>query len=81
MEITLKIEVQEGVDLQLQSIIFQAWFNENCMPKIDFADSCSQRDEWNRPSEWTFENITVKAVYCTENENYNFNKFVIYGTV
>lgn len=81
MEITLKIEVQEGVDLQLQSIIFQAWFNENCMPKIDFADSCVKRDEWNRPSEWLVENITVKAVYYTENENYNFNKFLIYGTI
>lgn len=81
MEITLKIEVQEGVDLQLQSIIFQAWFNENWMPKIDFADTCTKRDEYGRPSEWHFDSFIVKAVYYTENENYNFNKFVCYGII
>ena len=81
MEFTITTQFLDGVELQLQTPTFQAWFNEHCMPKIDFADTCVKRDEWNRPSEWLVENITVKEVYFTENENYNFNKFLIYGTV
>lgn len=81
MELTIQTQLKEGLPLNEQTPVFQAWFNETCMPQIDFADSCGVRDEWNRPSEWSVENITVKAVYYTENVNYNFNKFTIYGTV
>ena len=75
------MDIQQGVELQLQSQEFQDLFNSTILTKIDYADSCTKRDEWQRPSEWVFENITVKAVYYTENENYNFNKFVCYGTI
>lgn len=62
---------------QLQEI--QDWFNTEILPKIDFAESCSQRDEWQRPSKWIFDNIVVEAVYYTQNENYNFNQFLIFN--
>jgi hypothetical protein len=49
------------------------------MPKIDFSDSCSKRDEWERPSEWVFDSMTVNAIYFTNTEyKLDFNKFVIY---
>jgi hypothetical protein len=98
MEITTNI--QNGVELQLQSQVFQAWFNENLVPKITFADgkngtvqTCTTFDEFGRPSEWHFTECVVKAEYFTVTDipelaeninyrsNYNFNKFIIYGTI
>lgn len=82
------ISFEEGIELNLQNEDFKTWFNENCQPQITFADgkngtvqTCSSFDEFSRPSEWVFEKLTVKAVYFTENENYNFNKFMCYGTI
>jgi hypothetical protein len=80
------ISFDEGVELNLQNDAFKAWFNENIQPKITFCDgkngtvqTCSTFDEFNRPSIWTFDNITITAVYLTQNENYNFDKFIING--
>lgn len=81
MGLSITTEIKEGIELQFQTAVFQAWFNENCSPKIDFADTCAVRDEWNRPLEWHFDECKVIAVYYTENVNYNFNKFLIYGTI
>ena len=53
MELTIQTEIKEGVELQLQSAVFQAWFDE----------------------------CRIIAVYYTENVNYTFNKFMIYGTI
>jgi len=82
------IEFELGIELQLQNEDFKAWFAENCQPNITFSDgknetvqTCVTFDEFGRPSTWAFEKLTVKAVYFTENENYNFNKFVCYGTI
>lgn len=75
------IQFIPGVDLLQQSEEFQKWFAENVQPNVTFADTCTKRDEYGRPSEWHFDSFIVKAVYYTENENYTFNKFVIYGTI
>lgn len=75
------IQFIPGVDLLQQSEAFQKWFAENIQQKVTFADTCTKRDEYDRPSEWHFDSFIVKAIYYTENENYTFNKFVIYGTV
>lgn len=75
------IQFIPGVDLVQQSEAFQKWFAENAQPNITFADTCTKRDEYSRPSEWHFDGFIVKAIYFTENENYTFNKFVIYGTI
>lgn len=72
--------IQSGLPLQAQSQEFKDYFNSEIMPKIDFADSCNQRDTWGRPSKWLFDDIVVQATYFTENENYNFNEFLIFKT-
>jgi hypothetical protein len=81
------ISFEEGVELGLQNTDFIAWFNSNIQPKITFADgkngtsqTCSTFDEFGRPNTWIFDNMTVTAVYFTQNENYNFNKFIINGS-
>ena len=73
--------IQSGVEISLQPQDVQDWFNADIMPKIDFADTCNVRDEFERPSEWHFTECVVKAVYFTENVNYNFNKFLLYGII
>lgn len=90
---TINIEILNGKPLQEQSPIFQAWFNENCMPHIDFADTCTVRDEWQRPLEWHLPEVKVVAEYYTVEEipelalnrdyqyNYNFKQWRIYGTI
>ena len=75
------ISFEEGIELDLQNEDFKDWFNENIMPKIDFSDSCSKRDEWGRPSEWVFDSLTVLAVYFTENNRYTLNKFICDGVI
>ena len=88
IQINDTISFDEGVELNLQNEAFKKWFNENIMQKITFADgkngtvqTCSTFDEFSRPETWVFEKLTVKAVYFTGNQNYNFNKFVCYGTL
>jgi hypothetical protein len=81
IQINETIQFEEGVELGLQNEAFQAWFEENIRPQIDFNATCTTRDEWQRPITWEFEEVVVKAIYFTENENYNFNKFVCYGTI
>ena len=93
MEFTITTQVLDGVELQLQSPTFQAWFNENCMPHIDFADTCTVRDEWQRPLEWHLPEVKVVAEYYTVEEipslalnrdyqyNYNFKQWMVYGTI
>ena len=77
----IKINIIDGAPLHEQSAIFQAWFNEEIMPRIDFAESCTSRDEFSRPKTWLFDKVRVSAEYLTDNENYNFKWFVIYGTL
>ena len=90
---TINIEILDGKPLQEQTQVFQAWFNENIMPNVDFADTCTVRDEWQRPLEWHFEEVKVVAEYYTVEEipslannpnymyNYNFKQWRIYGTI
>lgn len=86
MNITDKIEFDEGVELDLQNEDFKAWFNENVRPKINFASgddkTCTTEDLFGRPDSWVFPELTVKAEYYS-NEGYklDFNKFTIYGTI
>lgn len=93
IQINETIQFEEGVELELQNEAFQAWFAENIRPQIDFNDSCTTRDQWQKPATWEFPELTVKAVYWTIDErpeiginpnylyNYHFKKFVCYGTV
>lgn len=93
MEITIQTEIKEGLPLAEQTSVFQAWFNEHCMPDIDFADTCTVRDEWQRPLEWHLPEVKVVAEYLTVEEmpelvmnpnymyNYNFKQWRIYGAV
>ena len=94
MELTIKTIIKEGLPLSEQSQVFQAWFNENCMPHIDFADTCTVRDEWQRPLEWHLPEVKVVAEYFTIDEvpelalspnymyNYNFKQWRVYnGTI
>ena len=84
---TINIEILNGKPLQEQSPIFQAWFNENCMPNITFGNgidceqTCTEFDEFNRPKVWLFDEVRVVADYYTQDVNYNFNQFVIYDTI
>jgi hypothetical protein len=84
------ISFDEGVELNLQNDAFKAWFSENCQSKITFCDgkngttqTCATFDEFGRPNSWTFENLTVKAVYfpIVGNQDFNFDKFVCYGNI
>ena len=93
MELVIKTIIKEGLPLSEQSSVFQAWFNENCMPHIDFADTCTVRDEWQRPLEWHLPEVKVVAEYYTVEEipslalnryyqyNYNFKQWRVYGTI
>jgi len=93
MELTIQTQLKEGLLLNEQTQIFQAWFNETCMPNIDFANTCTVRDEWQRPLEWHLPECKVVAEYYTIEEipelamnpnymyNYNFKQYRIYGTV
>jgi len=88
MQINETISFEEGIELNLQNQEFQDWFNVNIMPNITFADgkngtvqTCATFDEFSRPETWVFGNMMVRAVYFTQNENYNFNKFVCYGII
>ena len=87
MDFTINTQIQSGLSLHEQTAVFQAWFNENCMPHITFGNgidsekTCTDFDQYGRPSKWVLRTVTVEAVYFTENENYSFNKFMIYGTV
>jgi len=88
MNITDTIQFDESKLLSEQSIEFQEWFAENCQPNITFADgkngsvqTCATFDQFGRPSTWIFENITVEAIYFTENQNYTFNKFIFNGNI
>lgn len=74
-------EIIQGAEITAQTPEFQEYFKTDLQPKIDFANSCKVRDKHNRPLEWHFDNVIIKAIYFTDNENYNFNKFVCYGTV
>lgn len=78
------IEVKHGENLENQSQEFIYWFNEEILTtqKLDFGDTCSERDEFNRPKSWRFENtevglLEVEAIYLTEDGNYQFNTFKI----
>ena len=81
------MEIINGAPLSEQSQEFQDWFNAEIMPNITFGNgidsvqTCSEFDQFGRPSKWVFDSATVVAEYFTENVNYNFNKFLIYGTV
>lgn len=87
MEFTINTQIRSGLSLQDQTPVFQAWFNENCMSKITFGNgvdseqTCAEFDAFNRPKVWLLGDVKVLAEYYTENENYNFNKFMIYGIV
>lgn len=93
MELTIQTEIKEGLPLSEQTAVFQAWFNEHCMPDIDFANTCTVRDEWQRPLEWHLPEVKVVAEYFTVEEvpalaqnpnymyNYNFKQWRIYGTI
>lgn len=93
MELTIQTQIKEGLPLSEQTAVFQAWFNETCMPNIDFADTCDVRDEWQRPLEWHLPEVKVVAEYFTVNEfptlaanpnymyNYNFKQWRVYGTI
>lgn len=93
MELTIKTLIKEGLPLSEQTQVFQAWFMENCMPHINFADTCTVRDEWQRPLEWHFDEVKVVAEYYTIKEipelannrdwqyNYNFKQWRVYGTI
>lgn len=87
MELVIKTIIKEGLPLSEQSSVFQAWFNENCMPNITFGNgidseqTCTEFDEFNRPKVWLFDEVRIVAEYYTQNENYNFNQFLIYGTI
>lgn len=76
----VKIEIKGGQPLDEQSNLFQAWYSENIQPKIDFGDSCNERDKFSRPKTWLFpeEKIRVEATYRTQDVNYTFNEFVIF---
>jgi len=88
IQITDTVEFDETKDLESQSPEFLTWFNKEIAPKITFSDgkhgipqTCATFDEFGRPSTWVFDKITVKAVYYTNNENYNLNKFICYGNI
>ena len=93
MELTIQTEIKEGLPLSEQTAVFQAWFNEHIMPNVDFADTCTVRDEWQRPLEWHFEEVKVVAEYYTIEEipelaknpnymyNYNFKQWRFYGVI
>ena len=93
MELTIQTQIKEGLPLAEQTAVFQAWFNEHCMPDIDFADTCTVRDEWQRPLEWHLPEVKVVAEYFTMLEvpelaqnpnymyNYNFKQWRVYGTI
>lgn len=61
--------------------------------KNDTVQTCSTFDEFEKPLTWEFDKLTVKAIYWTIDEkpeialnpnykyNYNFNKFMINGTI
>ena len=78
------ISFDEGVELNLQNEDFKTWFHENCQPNITFADgkngsiqTCTNFDEFNRPSTWEVEGLKITAVYFTESVNYDINTFII----
>jgi len=73
------MEIINGAPISEQSIEFQDYFNDELRCLIDFANTCTQRDDFNRPSVWILSGIIVKAEYYTQNENYNFNQFLIYN--
>ena len=79
MELTIKTMIKEGFPLSEQTQVFQAWFNEHIIPNVDFVDTCTVRDEWQRPLEWHLPEVRVVAEYHTKDINYNFNQFKIYG--
>ena len=73
------MEIINGAPLSEQSQEFQEYFENEMHSKIDFSDSCTQRDEFNRPSVWLLPDMVVRAEYHTQNENYNFNQFLIFN--
>lgn len=81
------MNIINGLPLSEQSQDFQDYFNLEIMPNITFGNgidskqTCSEFDEFGRPSKWVFDECIVEAVYYTQNENYNFNYFLIYGTI
>lgn len=77
MSINIITYIKNGKSLQEQSKVFQSYFNEEIIQKIDFNDTCSERDMHNRPKIWKFENILIEAIYLTEDENYTLDKFII----
>ena len=87
MEIVITTEVKNGLPLSEQTAIFQTWFDENIMPNITFGNgvdslqTCTVFDEYNRPKEWEIGGVKIIAEYYTQDINYTFNKFIIYGTV
>ena len=87
MEIVITTEVKNGLSLSEQTTIFQTWFDENIASNITFGNgvdsvqTCTAFDEFNRPKEWEIEGIKIIADYYTQDVNYTFNKFIIYGTI
>lgn len=81
------MEIINGAPLSEQSQEFQDWFNAEIQPNITFGNgidseqTCSEFDQFGRPYKWVFDSVTVVADYYTQNENYNFNQFLIYGTI
>jgi len=47
------------------------------LPNIKFSepDEC---DKYGRPHKWTVGDITLVATYFTNNQNLNFNQFLVY---
>jgi hypothetical protein len=75
------INFEAGIALSSQNETFQTWFNENILPNIDFVNTCSERDAYGRPLTWSFPQLSVTATYFIQNQNYNFNTFIINGTI
>ena len=79
------MEIINGAPLSGQSAEFQDWFYAEIMPNITFGNgidsvqTCTEFDKYGRSSKWVFDLFTVVAEYYTENVNYNFNQFLIYG--
>lgn len=77
------MEIINNAPLSEQSQEFQDYFNAEIAPNITFGNgidsvqTCTEFDEFGRPWKWVFENVTIQAVYYTENENYSFNQFLI----
>lgn len=79
------MEIKQGQHLNEQEQEVQAYFNTEILKNINFAvgenQTCTELDLFKRPSKWVINSLTVEAEYYTQDENYTFKQFLIYGTI